>query len=126
MNVLVDTSIWVDHFRQRNEHLVTLLDAGLVVCHPSVVVEVACGTPPGRREVIGMLRVLDSVPVATDGELLALIDRRSLQGRGCGYVDVSLLASALLSDRTLLWTRDRKLQSVAGELGLAYRPMLQS
>jgi hypothetical protein len=75
-----------------------------------------------------MLQMLEGVSVATDEELLALIDRRSLhgRGRGCGYVDLSLLASALLSDRTLLWTCDKRLESAASELGLSYRPMLQA
>lgn len=126
MNVLVDTSVWAGHFKQRNDRLVTLLEADLVVCHPNVVVEIACGTPPNRRDVIEMLQELESAPVATPSELLALIDRRTLQGRGCGYVDVSLLASALLGDQTLLWTLDRRLDGVAAELGRAYRPALQS
>jgi predicted nucleic acid-binding protein len=126
MNVLVDTSVWVDHFKRRNEHLVELLAAGLVVCHPAVVVEVACGTPPKRREVIRLLEQLDSSPVATSEELLELIERRALQGRGCGYVDVSLLASALLSNQTILWTQDKRLEIVAAQLGRAYRPALPS
>ena len=124
MKVLVDTSVWVGHFKQRDEQLVALLQAGLVACHPYVVVEVACGTPPHRREVIDMLRELESVPVATDDELLAFLQQRALFGRGCGYVDVSLLASALLSDQTLLWTLDKRLAAIATELGRAYRPAL--
>jgi predicted nucleic acid-binding protein len=123
MKVLVDSSVWVGHFKQRNDHLVAVLEAGLVVCHPQVVIEVACGTPPRRRQVIGLLRALDGAPVATYEETLAFIERRALQGRGCGCVDVSLLASALLGGQTLLWTLDKRLESVAAEIGLAYRPM---
>jgi len=126
MKVLVDTSVWVGHFKQRDEQLVALLQAGLVACHPYVVVEVACVTLPRRREVIDMLRELESVPVATDDELLAFLQQRALFGRGCGFVDVSLLASALLSDQTLLWTLDKRLAAVATELGRAYRPALAS
>ena len=126
MNVLVDTSIWVGHFKQRDERLVALLEAGLVVCHPYVVVEVACGTPPRRTEIIGMLRELESVQVATPAELIELLQRRALFGRGCGFVDVSLLASVLLSDQTLLWTLDKRLEAVAAELGRADRPSLAS
>lgn len=122
MKVLVDTSVWVGHFRQRDEHLVALLEAGFVVCHPYVVVEVACGTPPDRRAVIGLLSALERAPVATHEELLQLIERRALRGRGCGFVDIGLLASALLGDQTLLWTRDRRLQAVASELDRAWRP----
>lgn len=126
MNVLVDTSVWVGHFKQRDARLVALLEAGLVVCHPYVVVEVACGTPPRRSEIIDMLAELESGHVATPDELLALLQRKALFGRGCGFVDVSLLACALLSDQTLLWTSDKPLAAVATELGRAYRPALAS
>ena len=126
MNVLVDTSVWVSHFKQRDARLVALLEAGLVVCHPYVVVEVACGTPPRRSEIIDMLSEMERVSVASPDELLALLHRRALFGRGCGFVDVSLLASALLSDQTLLWTLDKRLEAVATELGRDYRPALAS
>lgn len=120
MKVLVDTSVWVSHFRLAQPPLVALLDAGLVLCHPHVVVEVACGTPPQRRVVIGLLAALDRAPVATHDELLALIDARGLQGRGCGLVDLSLLAAVLLAPGTRLWTLDKRLALLAGELGVAY------
>ena len=68
-----------------------------------------------------MLGALESVPVATTDELLALIERRSLFGRGCGFIDVSLLASALLSDTTRVWTLDRRLETVAAEWGRSYQ-----
>ena len=122
MNVLVDTSVWVGHFKRRNEHLVALLESGMVVCHPFVVVEVACGTPPSRQAVVSMLGQLASMPVATTDEVLELIERRNLSGRGCGFVDMSLLAGALLGDQTLIWTLDKRLESVATELGRSYRP----
>ncbi|MEO6322986.1 MAG: PIN domain-containing protein [Polaromonas sp.] len=122
MNVLVESSVWVGHFRQRNERLVALLEEGRVVCHPHVVAEVACGTPPNRRSIIAMLAELESTPVASQEELLALMERRNLYGRGCGFVDMSLLASALLSGQTLLWTLDKRLESVATEVNVAYRP----
>jgi hypothetical protein len=126
MNVLVDTSVWVAHFRRRDDHLVTLLEADLVVCHPYVIAEIACGTPPDRRAVIGLLSRLESAPVATHAEVLALIDARGLHGRGCGLVDLSLLAAALLGSQTRIWTLDRALATVAAELGRAHSPKLAS
>lgn len=126
MNVLVDTSVWVDHFKKRNERLADLLEEGRVVCHPYVVTEVACGTPPNRRDIIAMLGELESTPLATTEEILELIERRSLYGRGCGFVDMSLLASALLSDQTLIWTLDKRLESVAAGLNQAYGLALHS
>jgi predicted nucleic acid-binding protein len=126
MNVLVDTSVWVGHFKQNNEHLVALLEQGCVVCHPYVVVEMACGTPPNHKSIIDLLSLLDTVTVATPGEVLLLIEKRGLFGRGCGFVDLSLLASAFLHPQTRLWTLDQRLQAAADEAGRAYRPQLQS
>jgi hypothetical protein len=62
---------------------------GMVVCHPYVVAEVACGTPPSRKVIITMLGELESTPVATQTELLAMLNARQLYGcgRGCGFVD---------------------------------------
>lgn len=126
MNVLVDTSVWVDHFKRRNHRLVALLEAGQVVCHPHVVVEVACGTPPARRAVLDLLATLDSTPMATPEELLALVERKALAGRGCGFVDVSLLASALLAGATVIWTLDKRLAAIAAEWGRCWQPPLAS
>ena len=126
MNVLVDSSVWVGHFKQRNDHLVALLEEGAVVCHPYIVGELACGTPPTRKAVIGLLSALESAPVATQEELLSMMDVRQLYGRGCGFVDMSLLASALLSEKTLIWTLDKRLELLATESSKGYRPALHS
>lgn len=126
MNVLVDSSVWVGHFKQRNEHLVALLEADSVVCHPYIVAEVACGTPPSRKAIISMLSELESAPMATQDELLAMLDTRQLDGRGCGFVDLSLLASALVSEKTLIWTHDKRFELLAVETKLAFSPTLHS
>ena len=123
---MVDTSVWIGHFKQRNAQLVALLESGRVVCHPYVVVEVACGTPPNRRAIITLLAELDSVPVATPDEVLDMTERRNLYGRGCGFVDMSLLASTLLSENALIWTLDKRLDSVASELKRVYCTALHS
>ena len=126
MNILVDSSVWVGHFKTRNDQLVALLEAGVVVCHPHIVMEIACGIPPNRRAIIGMLAELESTPVATSTELLAMLEAQRLYGRGCGLVDLSLIASALLANKTLLWTLDKRLDQIASELNLAYRPTVHS
>lgn len=126
MNVLVDSSVWVGHFKQSNEHLVALLEADLVVCHPYIVAEVACGTPPSRKAIISMLAELASAPIATQDELLSMLDTRQLYGRGCGFVDLSLLASALVSEKTLIWTLDKKFEQLAVEANKAFSSKLHS
>jgi predicted nucleic acid-binding protein len=126
VNVLVDSSVWVGHFKQRNEHLVTLLETGLVVCHPYVVAEVAYGTPPSRKVIISMLGELESTPVATQEELLAMLDTQQLYGRGYGFVDISLLAAALLLGNVRIWTLDKRLELMAGEFDKSYQPVLHS
>lgn len=124
--MLVDTSVWIGHFKQRNAHLVALLENGMVVCHPYVVVEVACGTPPNRRAIITLLAELESVPVATPDEVLEMTERRNLYGRGCGFVDMSLIAATLLSENALIWTLDKRLDAVTSELKRVYRTAFHS
>ncbi len=124
MNVLVDTSVWVAHFKVRDDHLVGLLDAGRVVCHPWVIAELACGTPPDRRVVLDSLADLPGTPVATIAEILGFIERHRLHGRGCGLVDIGLLAAVRLAERpTRLWTLDRRLGVLADELGGRHQPL---
>ena len=117
--MLVDTSVWIDHFRQGDAALTTALEAGQVWMHSFVLGELACGNLRSRAEVLNLLQALPPMPVSTDKEVLFFIDQHELMGRGIGYVDVHLLASARLGG-TLLWTRDKRLHAVATELGLAH------
>lgn len=117
--VLADTSVWVGHFRRANPVLQSLLATDRVVCHPLIVLEIACGTPPAPRErTIGHLRTLRQAVVATTDEALALVESERLYDAGCGAVDVALLASVLLTPNTCLWTADRSLGSLAERLGI--------
>ena len=120
MKVLADTSVWIEHLRRRDARLAAALDDDAVVMHPFVVGELACGNLRNRDELLDLLGRLPVSPRAGDAEALAYITRWSLMGRGIGYVDVHLLASASLSGEARLWTRDRRLAAVAGELNLAY------
>jgi predicted nucleic acid-binding protein len=118
--ILVDTSVWVDHLRSGNATLASELGAGRVLAHPFVIGELACGTLRNRREVLDLLGRLPSVPMATHVEALAFLERRGLMGRGIGFVDVHLLASAALAAPARLWTRDKRLAAVAFDLDLAW------
>ena len=119
--VLADTSVWVAHFRSANPVLQSLVAMDRVLCHPLIVLELACGTPPAPRErTLGDLKKLQQAVVATTDETLALIEREQFQDSGCGAMDMALLASVLLTPDTLLWTIDKNLDVLATRLGVAF------
>jgi predicted nucleic acid-binding protein len=119
--VLTDSSVWVAHFRSANRVLQFLLALDQVLCHPLIVLELACGTPPAPRErTLGHLTKLQQCVLATTDETLALIEREQLHDSGCGAVDMSLLASVLLTPDAALWTIDKKLDDLAARLGVAF------
>ncbi|HOO71585.1 MAG TPA: PIN domain-containing protein [Spirochaetota bacterium] len=118
--VLVDTSVWIEHFRNGLPRLESLLSNVSVATHPYVIGELACGNMGNRKEILSLLQSLDSMPVITLEECLSFIEMKKLHGRGIGFVDVNLLASALLSG-VMLWTRDRNLHALALEMGLAFQ-----
>ena len=109
---LVDTSVWIRHLRKGDERLVRLLEQGSVLCHPFVIGEMACGRLRNRDELLSLLRALPSTPVSDDEELLDFITRRKLAGRGLGWIDMHLLAAALLA-HCGLWTLDKALARAA-------------
>ena len=119
MVILVDSSIWVEHFRHRNNHLSSLLQEAVVAAHPFVIGKLALGRLHPRREILSLLRTLPESPTATPSELFHYIEKHGLAGSGVGFVDAHLLASTELM-RGLLWTSDKPLQRVADKLDLAY------
>lgn len=114
--VLVDTSVWVSHLRDNEPALRTLLDEGGVYCHPFIVGELSCGSLKNRTRIISLLQALPVSRVAEHQEVLSFIENHSLQGKGLGYIDMHLLASALLTGIPL-WTLDKNLDSCASRLG---------
>lgn len=119
--VLVDTSVWVDHFRHCQAALADLLVRDAVLMHPHVLLELACGTPPApRARTLADLGRLRPARQATPAELLDFIERDALYGQGCGLVDISLLAAARLTPGARLWTLDRRLAALAARLGVAW------
>ena len=119
MVVLVDTSVWVAHLRQKNRHLAALLEEELAAIHPFVIGELACGRLKPRREILSLLHALPEAPAISQSELLHFIEKRSLSGAGIGFVDAHLLASTELM-RGMLWTSDKTLRQAADRLDLAY------
>ena len=118
--ILVDTAVWVDflHGAERAAGLEALLDQAEVLTHPWIIGELAVGgLGPKREEILADLSMLPAAPVIRDVEVVELVSTRRLYGRGIGWVDAQLLASALVA-RARLWTSDRKLAEVALALGL--------
>ncbi len=117
--ILVDTSVWIDHLRSGDERLAVLLDSSQVMAHSFVIGELACGNLRNRVDVLRLLSDLPAAPVASHEEVLHFIERNKLMGRGIGYIDAHLLASTVLADAALIWTRDKYLQKVASKLELS-------
>jgi len=123
--VLVDTSIWVSHFRKSNIAFEALLVSDQVLCHPLVLIELACGSPPAPRyKTLSYLKKLQQATIATPNEVLEFIEKHQLNDSGCGAIDISLLASTLLSKNALLWTLDKNLEKLATQLGISYSEKL--
>ena len=118
MSVLVDTSIWVHHLSHGDSGLVELLETGDVLSHPFVIGELACGSMRNRGEILGLLATLPQASVAHDDELMELVEKHHLYGRGLGWIDIHLLGSALMSS-CKLWTADKALREASRRLGTA-------
>ena len=121
IRVLADTSVWVAHFRVANPRLQVLLAKDQILCHPLVLIEIACGTPPAPREkTLGALKLLQKAAIATSDEILALIESKQYFDTGCGATDIALLASTLITDNARLWTLDRNLAALAIRLKVEF------
>jgi len=116
--ILVDSSVWIGHIRATNPVLVTLLNENRVLTHPFVIGELALGHLPDRTAFLGWLRNLPKAIMASDAEVLGLIERQSLAGAGIGYVDTHLLASTRLTLGARFWALDKRLSAVADYLDL--------
>lgn len=120
--ILVDTSVWIDHFRSGNATLAGLLGNSAVLAHSWITGELALGSLSHRDEIIGLIQGLPQATLAGDDEVLRLIEQEALYGAGIGYVDAQLLASTRLTPDTTLWTGDKRLFTVAARLGMAFQP----
>ena len=125
MSVLIDTSVWIDHFRNGNNALINLLGLDLALTHPMVILEIACGTPPAPRiQTLNNIGLLQPCNQASLSEVMEFIEHEKLFGLGCGLVDMALLASTLITPGTELWTLDKRLAGLASRFGVAHQPTL--
>jgi predicted nucleic acid-binding protein len=119
--ILVDSSVWIEHIRSSNSHLVGLLKTNSVAMHPWITGEIACGNLARRATMLALLKALPQIQPADEDEVLFFLDRHRLAGKGIGYIDVHLLAAAAIAS-IQVWTADKRLARVAAELGLQYLP----
>ena len=118
--VLVDTSVWVSHLRDGNTELESLLNDGRVLCHPLIIGELACGNLKDRAVILSFLQLLPMSVEAEHEEVLSFIENNRLMGKDMGYVDVHLIASAILTG-VPIWTLDKKLAQTADSLHIKYK-----
>lgn len=117
--ILVDTSIWIDHFHTVEPRLVDLLAGDEVGCHDLVIEELALGSLRRRAEVLDLLANLYRFPTVQHHEVLHLVDRNTLWGNGLSVIDVRLLASVALVGGARLWTGDKRLMAACRDVGAA-------
>jgi hypothetical protein len=116
--ILADTSIWVDHLRNRNPEMERRLIAGQIVMHPFIVAEIALGSLHHRRKRLDDMDALLEVRVAQLDEVRHMIEAHALYSKGIGLTDAHLIASCLLTPGTQLWTHDAAMKKVAKALGI--------
>jgi predicted nucleic acid-binding protein len=119
--ILADTSIWIDHLRNRDSEMENLLGRGQIVMHPFIVAEIALGSLHNRQQILGAMDALLEVRPAQLDEVRHMIEVRSLYSKGIGLTDAHLVASCLITPGTQLWTRDGALQRLAMALGIQAR-----
>lgn len=122
--VLVDTSVWVAHFRGHISGLEPLLHDDLASTHRLVLGELACGTPPSRHKTFQGLIRLRWIPSAAFPDVLQFIEKQQLFGHGCGWVDLSLLASVVRTPHASIWTLDKNLRALADRFSVSFDPQL--
>lgn len=117
--IIADTSVWIDHLRSPIDVFAQQLDGQNILMHSLVLGEIAMGILPQRKTLRAELASLPFALIAGDEEVLALVEAYGLFGVGLGFIDAHLLASALITEEAILWTRDRRLAAAATRLGVA-------
>ncbi len=121
MPVIVDTSVWVQHFRVGVPELVALTVAGDVVSHSVVVGELAVGGLRNRPKAMAELRALILVPESSSDDALDFLEQHRLYNIGLSWGDVQILAAAVLN-AIPIWSLDARLAQQAAAFNLAWTP----
>ena len=117
--IIADTSVWIEHLRKTDTQLVQLLDKSLVLTHPFIIGELACGNLHNRLQILTLLKNIPSAKEASHQEVLYFIEHNQLMGCGIGYIDAHLLTSTALTNDTKIWTYNKRLENLSNEIGLS-------
>ena len=115
--IVVDTSVWIEHFRAGNQRLKSLLFDQQVLCHRFIIGELACGNLHKRSDILANLKALPEAHSVKHEEVMSFLEAHRLYGQGVGWVDAHLLASTLLT-RCAIWTLDKHLRKAAAVLNV--------
>ena len=120
--VLVDTSVWIRFLTNRMPYaaeLDRLLDREEAAGHDLVYGELLIGDSGGRAQLLNSYDLIYRVPPVDHADVATFVRSHKLHGRGIGWIDAHLLASALVAGASL-WTADKQLARLASELGIAH------
>jgi predicted nucleic acid-binding protein len=117
--ILADTSIWIDYLRQGEPLLAEKLSQEQVLMHGMVLGELAMGNFKNRQRLLRQWSALPFIQSAADAQVLQFLETHQLMGKGIGWIDLHLVAAVALSKNAQLWTRDKRLRTIAETLNLA-------
>ena len=120
--ILVDTSIWIDHFAKADPVLALLISDNKIVQHPYVSGEILVGNPHRRDALSLFLRMMPRIEPVTEEEFHSFLDESELFGSGLGFVDIHLIAAATAIPDTVIWTRDRRMLEQIQRFNMSYQP----
>lgn len=115
--ILVDSSVWIQHFKENSKALRHALENEDILMHPMILGELSLGTYKNRKEILELLSALPMATIASEDEVFVCIEKFRLYGKGLGWIDVNLIASSMLT-RCQLWTYDRALLTEGKKTGL--------
>ena len=121
--ILVDSSVWIDHIHRQDMQLDDLLAWKQVLGHPFIAAEIALGSMTNRQAILSSLDELPQAPEVLVSEVRHFIEKHQMFSKGIGFVDATLLVSALVAKNVTLWSRDRRLNMLADSFGIAYQPL---
>ena len=118
--IVVDTNILIAHFKASDPLFALQTRRGRIRVHPLVIGEFAMGRVANRVAILSLLKEARKPSVASDAQVLELIERDEMFVKGIGFIDAHLVAATRLTPEATLWTRDKRLLREARRLSIAF------